>query len=334
MPANLKDLRSRIKSVKNTQQITKAMKLVSSAKFGRAQQAVLQSRFYSKSISMVASDLVSAALAQKTGPKAALEQFPLLKENDSKKALVLILSSERGLCGGYNANIAKQAVRTIDELSSNGFECHVVFIGKKAQQILSKKNFSEYKTKIINLDEFCSSHSDFESSKTLKLIATSFEKPTHAAVLRISKLALELFEQGKIGKFVCVYSKFLSALAQEPIDKTLLPLKTSKELNESEALLPKSAVVSPEVSTLRQAKFEPSLEILVNSVLPRFVSTLLFQGFLESVASEHGARMTAMDNATRNGRDMEKKLQITYQRARQAAITNELIEIISGAEAI
>jgi F-type H+-transporting ATPase subunit gamma len=319
MPANLKDLRSRIKSVKNTQQITKAMKLVSSAKFGRAQQAVIQARPYAKGLAKLTGEL----LVSLSDEKESQIKHPLMSSNESRTAVVLVLSSERGLCGGFNANMAKQAVKSIEDLRSTGFEVSVICFGKKAYQVLAKKLLLNSKKRLLTLPELLQDKESIVDTSTLKLVTSPQDKPTFESMRALAKAFETLFESGAFGKLVCNFSKFQSALVQEPMAETFLPV-----------VRPALNLAELKGDVKGNAKFEPSPEALVDAVLPRYLATQIFQSFLESVASEHGARMTAMDNATRNGRDMEKKLQVTYQRARQAAITNELIEIISGAEAM
>lgn len=327
MPANLKDLRHRIKSVKNTQQITKAMKLVSAAKFGRAQTAVVNSRPYSTELTSLVKKLayfVRGGCAH-----------PLLTENSSKHALLLVASSERGLCGGFNANIVKHAQKTWDKLKAEGYTVSVLCIGKKAYQSLLSKNRDEQKS---NSDESLTQFVDEEVyigdasqllNSSLTLLTTPFEKQLNQSIDPLSEAISYLYAEEKIGKIVVVYSEFQSAMSQEPVDETILPLSQDVIASAEEAAEAKDTFKDE-----GEPIFEPERDDLFSSILPRYMSSQILHMLLESRASEHGARMTAMDNATRNGKEMEKKLQITYQRARQAAITNELIEIISGAEAL
>ncbi|MCA2961843.1 MAG: F0F1 ATP synthase subunit gamma [Silvanigrellales bacterium] len=311
MPANLKDLKGRIKSVKSTQQITKAMKLVSTAKLGRAQSNVVQARPYSQGLSHMAGRLLE--VLGESG------QHPLLQANESKAVTVVVLSSERGLCGGYNANVSKQALRTIEELESSGHTVHVVCIGKKAFQVLSRKWGKGLVPRLASLEDALDAPSTLGGDKGLTLITTPFDKPTYDMAFRLARGFEALFEEQTIGKLVLVFSRFQSALTQVPSSETVLPIEP-----------PVKAMGATAVEPI----FEPSVKALVEAVLPRYLANRLYQALLEAVASEHGARMSAMDNATRNAKDLERKLQITYQRARQAAITTELIEIISGAEAL
>lgn len=310
MPANLRDLKGRIKSVKSTQQITKAMKLVSTAKLGRAQQNVVQARPYSQGLSHMAGRLLEVL-----GDSG---KHPLLKANESKAVTVVVLSSERGLCGGYNTNVSKQALRTIEELEAAGHTVRVVCIGKKAFQVISRKWGKGLVPRLAALEDALESPSALGGDKGLTLITTPFDKPSYDMAFRLARACEALYEEQTIGKLVLVFSRFQSALTQVPSSESVLPIEPPAKA---------SAFAAEPI-------FEPSVDALVEAVLPRYLAIRLYQALLEAVASEHGARMTAMDNATRNARDLERKLQITYQRARQAAITTELIEIISGAEAL
>jgi len=311
MPANLKDLKNRIKSTKSTQQITKAMKLVSTAKLGRAQQAVVQARPYSQGLSHMAGRLLE--VLSDSG------QHPLLTVSDVKAVTLLVLSSERGLAGGFNANVAKQALATIEELEGEGYLVHVVCIGKKAFQVIARKWGRGLTPRLLPLEEIEADPTLIGGGKAISLVTTAFDKPTFEMAKRLAIACEFLYQEGVIGRLAIVFSRFQSAMTQVPSTEKLLPIEPPTH---------KQGTVTTD------PLFEPSVEALVASVLPRYLATRLYQAMLESVASEHGARMTAMDNATRNGRDLEKRLQITYQRARQAAITTELIEIISGAEAL
>jgi F-type H+-transporting ATPase subunit gamma len=312
MPANLKDLRTRIKSVKSTQQITKAMKVVSAAKFGRAQNNVVNSRLYARKLAEVTSKLV--------GSLSGGSNHPLVNEATSKNAVILIISSERGLCGGYNSSVTKQGFKAMNELEKEGYNVSVVGIGKKSfQSFVSRRRSASHnkaEPAVVTEGAFLDASSALLAGDGLTLISTHYDKPNNQKAQNLAEAFSELYTQGKIGKLVVVYNKFQSAMAQIPTTETLLPLRIEGEKIEAEPI------------------FEPEIEDLLEHVLPRFLVSRIYQALLEAIASEHGARMSAMDNATRNAQEMERKLKITYQRARQAAITNELIEIISGAEAL
>jgi F-type H+-transporting ATPase subunit gamma len=312
MPANLKDLRTRIKSVKSTQQITKAMKLVSAAKFGRAQNNVVNSRLYARALAKLTAKLA--------GITSGGCNHPLMNETESKRAVLLVISSERGLCGGYNANVTRQALKSFKELEKDGYKVSVVGIGKKSfQSFLTRKRHSSHniaEPAYVSEDDFLDDSSVLLGGDGLTLITSHYDKPNNIKARNLSEAFSELYTKGKIGKLVVVYNKFQSAMVQIPTAETVLPLKIETESIDAEPL------------------FEPEIDDLLEQVLPRYMVSRIFQTMLEAVASEHGARMSAMDSATRNAQEMERKLKITYQRARQAAITNELIEIISGAEAL
>ncbi len=314
MPANLKDLRTRIKSVKNTQQITKAMKLVSAAKFGRAQNNVLQARPYARALEKLVLKLVRGNRDANT--------HTMLQGRESDAALLLVISSERGLCGGYNSNTIKAALRAIEELVAAGKKPVVLCVGKKAFQVLSRRTLpgGVKGQKQVTLEQFSSSPSELiaENSNSVLHLGVQFDKPNFEFAKTIASSVENAFASGAVGEVHVVYNQFQSAMTQVPVCEKILPL---------------SSVVEEEGSG-GETILEPSWNELANTVLPRYLATRFYQVTLEAIASEHGARMTAMDNATRNAKDMERRLQITYQRARQAAITRELIEIISGAEAL
>lgn len=323
MPANLKELRGKIKNVRSTQQITKAMKLVSAAKFGRAQQAVMQSRPYYQGLAGIVGRLSSIP---------GVAQHPLVQPKSSNEVLLFVVSSQRGLCGGYNANVAKEAMAQIEKLEAAGLRPTVFCLGRKAYQLLSSRLISK-KSKVTgrNVIEQSSFESLLESeadelfdsmaqfSGALNLLNIPFEKPS----IELGRQLGEFFRLLFVNEFVCsvqmVFNKFGSAITQTPTTLDLLPMRPAGSATGGEAT---------------DYVFEPNAETLVSVALPRFLDVQVLQVLKEAIASEHGARMTAMDNATRNGKDMERKYQIRYQRARQAAITTELVEIISGAEAL
>jgi F-type H+-transporting ATPase subunit gamma len=315
MPANLKDLRTRIKSVKNTQQITKAMKLVSAAKFGRAQNNVLQARPYARALEKLVLKLVA-------GRREAESALGLLKTNSTDRVLLVVVSSERGLCGGYNTNTVKAALRAVEDLVSAGKKPVVMCIGKKAFQVLSKRPLpgGVKGQKQIPVQKFVESPSDVisENENGVFQLGITFDKPSYEFAQTLATAIESVFETGAVGEVHIVYNQFQSAMTQIPVCEKMLPLSSAES----------------GTSSAGESILEPSWSALAEAVLPRYLATRIYQVLLEAIASEHGARMTAMDNATRNAKDMERRLQITYQRARQAAITRELIEIISGAEAL
>lgn len=309
---NLKDLRTRIKSVNNTQQITKAMKLVSAAKFGRAQNNVVQGRPYASYLEELVTILYQTA--QRAG-----KSHPLLAPAESSKHLIMVISSERGLCGGYNGNIAKKAIRTVEETQQKNQQPVILCLGKKAFQIFVRRlPPSKFKSIQISEAEFTERKAEVLSNYQLILITDTFDKPSYERAVRLANTCATSFQDAQIGHWSLVYSRFQSAVTQLPSTQKMLPF----ELNANTK------------TTSLEPLCEPNLEKVLEITLSRYFAASIYKAFLEAIASEHGARMSAMDSATRNAKEMVKKLQIQYQRARQAAITKELIEIISGAEAL
>ena len=284
--ANLKDIRKRISSVKSTQQITKAMQMVAAAKLKKAQDNVVQARPYAAKMSEVL-----ASLAVRVKP----EKHPLLQRRDEKKIELVVIASDRGLCGGFNTNVMKMADSFLQEKS--GGECEVVLsvVGRKARDYYRRRDW-EFQTEELNPGMV-----DFQWAE------------------RISRDLIDRYVEKEIDAVYVAYTEFKSAMTQEVIVKRLLPLEP-KPLAEDE--IPVEYI------------YEPSEDALLADILPRYVYTQVFRMLLESVASEHGSRMTAMDSATNNAIEMTAKLTLLYNRARQAAITTELMEIVSGAEAL
>lgn len=329
MPANLKELRNRIKSVKGTQKITKAMQLVSAAKFGRSQSAIINARPYAQGL-----EALVKYLAYFVRGGCAL---PLLAPNFSKTALVVVVSSDRGLCGGYNANIVKLVNKTWESLETEGYKVSFTCIGKKAFYPILRRAREKYKTafsyETINEELYAINPNSLLGENGLTIITTSFGKHLDQSIEPLADALSKLYAQQKIGKLVIVYSKFQSAIMQTPVTNTILPL-SFLSTSEEATLQKKQPKSEPTTSEFGEPIFEPERDDLLSMALPRYMSSQILHMLLEAHASEYGARMTAMENATRNAKEIERKLQITYQRARQAAITNELIEIISGAEAL
>lgn len=333
MPANLKELRGKIRNVKSTQQITKAMKLVSAAKFGRAQHAVTQSRPYYQGM---------AGVVQRLSAQTGIATHQLVQENGSKNVILFVVSSQRGLCGGYNSNIAKEALAQVKAIVAEGLSPTIICLGRKAYQLLGPRvaaqgfAYSSRKQMDENLfgaiaesgpEGAAEMFKEFES--TLSVLNVPFDKPSIELGRQLGSFFRSLFLSGAAGEIRIVFSKFGSAISQTPAALTVLPMRASdKTGGQGKAQKTVSENSSPDYL------FEPSLDALVSAALPRFLDIQVLQVLKEALASEHGARMTAMDNATRNAKDMERRYQIRYQRARQAAITTELVEIISGAEAL
>ncbi|GAB4440631.1 MAG: F0F1 ATP synthase subunit gamma [bacterium] len=287
--ASLRDIRKRIQSVKSTQKITKAMKMVSAAKLRRAQDAILTARTYAEKLHDVIGSL-AARVETKT--------HPLLQDREEKKKLLLLVfTSDRGLCGAFNSNLLKQVEAYVREKTAdypNGIELFVV--GRKGVEYLKKRKY--------NVTESWIGIYQQEQYETSKMIGDKI---------------IDKFVSGDCDEVVIVYNKFRSAISQVPTFLKLLPVEPI-EIPEN---VPKTEYI-----------YEPDKETLINELMPRNVYTQLHRGVLESIASELGARMTAMDNATNNARDMIDKLTLLFNKTRQASITKELMEIIGGAEAI
>ncbi len=293
--ASLKDMRNRIASVKATRKITKAMQMVAAAKLRRAQEAATAARPYAQRMDRLLAN-VNARVANTAGAS------PLLVGTGSDKVqLLVVMTAERGLCGGFNSNIAKLARADAQRLVREGKTVKLLMVGKKGADALRR--------------EFGRSMIDRVDLKAVKSLAFS-----HAE--SIGEKLLALFKSKEFDVATLYYSEFKSVIAQKP---TALPLIPVKLPGGTAAKGTKAAAIN---------EYEPSEEEVLDVLLTRNLSTQLFRGLLENAASEQGARMSAMDNATRNAGDMINKLTIKYNRQRQANITRELIEIISGAEAL
>jgi F-type H+-transporting ATPase subunit gamma len=297
MPS-LKDLKIRIDSVKSTQKITKAMKMVAASKLRRAQEAAEAARPYAERMEKV---LTGLGLAVKDQPGAS----PLLAgTGDDAVELVVVATSERGLCGGFNTNIVKAAKNHILSRQNAGKTVKILCIGKKGYAVLKR----DYADIII----------DVKDMSAVKKLGFADAQP-------ISQEVLAMFDRGEFDVATLFYAKFQSALVQVTTKQQLIPVPLPEAANDD---LPSDELQGAIY------EYEPSEEAILDDLLPRNVAVQLYRGLLENAASEQGARMTAMDNATRNAGDMIDKLSITYNRTRQANITSELIEIISGAEAL
>ena len=297
---NLKDLRVRIDSVKSTQKITSAMKMVAAAKLRRAQEQAEAARPFSDRMDRMMSSLSDGISEVGSGPKL------LVGNGKSDTHLILVMSSDRGLCGGFNTNIVREVVRRIERLLSEDKKVKLLCVGRKARDVLRRRHEN--------------------------LILESFEDVgrrnlSYADALKIGQKVLDLFERGEFDVCTVVYNTFQSAISQTVTTQQLIPYGKSEKDNELEE-------VTGSNSSDSVYEFEPDENEILVELLPKNLSVQIFRGLLESAASEHGARMTAMDNATRNAGEMIDGLTLTYNRTRQAVITSELIEIISGAEAL
>ncbi len=291
---NLKELKNRISSVKSTRKITSAMKMVAASKLRRAQDLAESSRVYADSLSFILS-----SLAGNTKNSSDLPEILTGREN-SKISLLIINSSDRGLCGGFNSNLFRNAKNWFSEQQEKGKSVKIITVGKKASSFYKKTDLDV----IANFDDLNSNDKQLQVSEEIK-----------------NKI-MELFENNEIDEVSILFNKFVSVITQEPTYQSLIPL--SNEEADEEVTDTSNAVF----------EFEPDKNELLEYLVPRNFLTQIYRSVLESSASEHAARMTSMDNATRNAGDMIDGLTLTYNRTRQAFITKELIEIISGAEAV
>ena len=287
--ANLKEIRTRITSVESTMQITSAMKMVSAAKLKRAQDAIVQMRPYAKKFNDI---LVNVA--------ASLDNsdHPMMKSNNGKNILLIALSSNRGLCGGFNNNIVKEVNKTI---SNNPDKNYTVFtIGKKVNDVFKKSDFlSKIESLPLNPQ-------------------TIWDDLNYNNSILITSKIIKAFKENKFDQAYIVYNSFKNAAVQNVENELFLPLIPSENESNSNA----------------DYIFEPDKEEILNNLIPQSLKIKLYKALLDSFASEHGARMTAMHKATDNANEMKNDLKLFYNKARQAAITNEILEIVAGAEAL
>ena len=290
--ASLDDLKKRIASVKSTQKITKAMKMVAAAKLRRAQESAEKGRPYSEKMNNVILNLSNGISDKENAPKL------LSGTGQEKTHLCVVMTSDRGLCGGFNSNIIKKAKSYFVKILDEGKELKIITVGSKGNDQLKRV----YGDKIIE-------NISFKESKN----ANYFDAD------KVGKMVIEKFEAGEFDVCTIFYNQFKNVITQIPQAQQIIPLKTDNE----------------EVAKSDDSyEFEPDEDEILSNLLPKNISTQIFKAMLENSASEQGSRMSAMDNATRNAGEMVDKLTIEYNRSRQAAITKELIEIISGAESL
>ena len=291
MPS-LKDLKNRIGSVKSTQKITSAMKMVAAAKLRKAQEQAIASRPYCSSMEKIVSSLSNKLIDN--APE-------LLKgKKEIKKQLLVVFSADRGLCGGFNGSISRAVKLEVKKSKDLGIETKLLFVGRKSADTL-KKDFQHHIVEIITGNSTNPIYSDSSS---------------------ISSKIVNLFQSDEFGSCKIIFNKFISAITQEVTLKSVIPIETNNE----------DASYKNQVNSVYE--YEPSEEVILEELLSKNIATQLFSAQMESTASELAARMTAMDNATRNAGDLIYRLTLIYNRTRQAFITKELIEIISGAEAL
>ena len=292
MPS-LDDLKKRIKSVKSTQKITKAMKMVAAAKLRKAQESAEKGRPYSQKMQNIILNLTKSINDPQNAPKL------LVGTGEDKKYLCVVLTADRGLCGGFNSNICKLAKTNFKKILSEGKELNIITVGSKGHDQI-KREYGKHVIKKFS----------FKDKKNI-----SFNEADE-----VGKEIVSLFNQNKFDKCIIFYNNFKNVITQIPQAQQIIPAETKnlKEGNDQNF----------------SYEFEPEEDEILEDLLPKNISTQVFKALLENAASEQGSRMTAMDNATRNAGDLVDKLTIDYNRSRQASITKELIEIISGAESL
>ena len=291
MPS-LKDLKNRIGSVKSTQKITSAMKMVAAAKLRKAQERAISSRPYCSSMEKIVSSLANKLI----------DNAPdlLNGKKEIKKQLIVVFSADRGLCGGFNGSISRAVKSEIKKSKALGVETKLLFVGRKSADTLKK---------------------DFQQN-IVETITGNSTNPIYSDALSISSKIVNLYQSDEFGSCKIIFNKFVSAITQEVMLKSLIPVETNNEDTPN----------NNQVNSVYE--YEPSEEVILEELLKKNIATQLFSAQMESTASELAARMTAMDNATRNAGDLIDRLTLQYNRTRQAFITKELIEIISGAEAL
>ena len=283
--ANLKEIRNRISSVGSTMQITSAMKMVSAAKLKRAQDAILQMRPYANKLTELLVNLSSSLDSAEGGEFST--------EREINNVLLVPITSNRGLCGGFNANIIKQTLSLINDYKENNIS--ILSIGKKSSEYFKNNNYIPIST-----------HDEV------------FNNLNYESIAQISENIMQMYLDEKFDKVILVYNQFKNAATQNVMSENYLPVESPQE----------------EDSTIGDYIFEPEKKEIIEQLIPKSLKTQLFKAVLDSHASEHGARMTAMHKATDNASELKKDLTLSYNKARQAAITAEILEIVGGAEAL
>jgi F-type H+-transporting ATPase subunit gamma len=289
--ATLRDIRRRIGSVKNTQQITRAMKLVAAAKLRRAQERIEHARPYARTMTEMLGDLSRQA----AGPA-----HPLLRRGEGERPgrkLMVVVSADRGLCGAFNSNILRRSLEVLRSARAEEVALALVVVGRKARDFYRRRRDTEVRAEHVNV----------------------LEGLTYAQAARIAQELMRPYVEGEVDEVELVYSEFRSVASQRVVVEDLLPIRPPADVAGEGA---------------EEYLFEPSAEAVLAELLPRHVEVQVYRALLESVAAEYGARMTAMENATRNAAEMIEVLTIQFNKARQERITKELLEIVSGAEAL
>ena len=292
MPS-LDDLKKRIKSVKSTQKITKAMKMVAAAKLRKAQESAEKGRPYSQKMQNIILNLTNSISDSKNAPKL------LVGTGEDKKYLCVVLTADRGLCGGFNSNICKLAKSNFKRILSEGKDLKIITVGSKGLDQI-KREYGKYVIKKFS----------FKNQKRISFNEANI----------IGQEIITLFNHNEFDKCMLFYNNFKNVITQIPQAQQIIPAEVKKTDQKEEKKY--------------SYEFEPEEDEILEDLLPKNITTQIYKALLENAASEQGSRMTAMDNATRNAGDLVDKLTINYNRSRQASITKELIEIISGAESL
>lgn len=289
MAKSLREIKTQIKSIQSTKQITKAMEMVAASKLKKAQNNAEASRPYADKIKEVIMSIAGSSLDFK---------HPMLETREVKKTGYVVITSDRGLAGGFNANVLRKAMDTIRGRHQSSEEYTILVLGRKGRDFFAKKEIPIMDS-VVNLPD----------------------RPYFADIKELATTAVQNFADERYDELYLIYNEFVNALTQEPVEKKLLPLNELSEDTENNS-----------TSTANYI-YEPSAEEVLNDLLPRYAETLIYSALMESKASEFGARMTAMGNATNNATDMISSLTLSYNRARQASITQEITEIVAGASA-
>ena len=291
MPS-LDDLRKRIVSVKSTQKITKAMKMVAAAKLRKAQESAEKGRPYSEKMQNIILNLTESISDPQNAPKL------LVGTGKEQTHLCVVMTSDRGLCGGFNSNICRLAKKYFEKILKEQKNLKIITVGSKGHDQL-KREYGKYIIKKLS----------FKNKKKISFLEAD----------EVGKLILDLFDKNEFDKCILFFNNFKNVMTQIPEAQQIIPTEVKKYSKKNEEIF---------------YEFEPDEDEILEDLLPKNISTQVFKAFLENSASEQGSRMTAMDSATRNAGDLVNKLTINYNRSRQAVITKELIEIISGAESL
>ena len=290
--ASLDYLRKRIVSVKSTQKITKAMKMVAAAKLRKAQESAEKGRPYSEKMQNIILNLTESISDPANAPKL------LIGTGKDQVHLCVVMTSDRGLCGGFNTNICRLAKNNFLKILKEGKELKIITVGSKGYDQI-KREFGKYIIKKLS----------FKDKKNISFVEAD----------EVGKIIIDLFDKNEFDKCILFYNNFKNVMTQIPQAQQIIPSEKKENSKKNEETF---------------YEFEPDEDEILQDLLPKNISTQVFRAFLENSASEQGSRMTAMDNATRNAGDLVNKLTIVYNRSRQASITKELIEIISGAESL